>query len=152
MLNEIKFPIMDMTEFLFESERVFFSDLTWESKFTFKEKYIKKIPKWKYIDADGKLLKVKIIKKEKVNSLLSFLSAPKYNVELAIVPTGKVYKLEELKKEILLKKEKMFHIYHNKLMTLDVYERAINNANSFLEIIDIASFGDYKENNSSENH
>jgi hypothetical protein len=59
--------------------------------------------------------------------------------------TGKTYELEELKNEILKKKNKMFHIFHNKIMTLNKYETKLKNAESFLEIIDIASFEDYKE-------
>lgn len=145
MNNEIKFPIMDITEFLFESERVFFSDMTFEKHYTFKEKYVKKLPKWKFIDSNGKLLKVKIIKKEKRKNLLSFLIKPTYNLELELYHTGKTYKIEELKNEILEKKDKMFHIYHNKLITLNEYETKLKNAESFLKIIDIASFEDYKE-------
>ena len=146
MNTEIKFPIMDLTEFLFESERVFFSALTWETNYTFKEMYVKKLPDWKYVDSEGKLLKVKIIKHEKIESFLSFLFQPNYQLELQLVHTGKVYQLEELKDEILKKKNKMFHIYHNKLMTLNEYEKKLRNANSFLEIIDVASFDDYKDN------
>jgi hypothetical protein len=146
MNTEIKFPIMDMTEFLFESEGVFFSALTWETNYTFKEKYVKKIPYRKYVDSEGKLLKVKIIKQEKIETFLSFLFQPNYQLELQLVHTGKVYQLEELKDEILKKKNNMFHIYHNKLMTLDEYEKKLRNANSFLEIIDVASFDDYKDN------
>lgn len=137
---------MDLTEFLFESERVFFSALTWETNYTFKEKYVKKLPDWKYVDSEGKLLKVKIIKQEKIESFLSFLFQPNYQLELQLVHTGKVYQLEELKDEILKKKNKMFHIYHNKLMTLNEYEKKLRNSNSFLEIIDVASFDDYKDN------
>lgn len=145
MNNEIKFPIMDITEFLFESERVFFSYLFWDSKLTLKEKYVKKLPKWKFVDSDGKLLKVKIVKKIKIDAFLSFLFQPNYDLELILVPTGKVYELDELKKEILLLKNKMFHIYHNKLITLSEYETKMDNASNFLEVIDIASFGDYNE-------
>lgn len=145
MNTEIKFPIMDMTEFVFESEGVFFSSLTWETDYTLKEKDIKRIPLWKYVDSEGKLLKVKIIKQEKTATFLSFLRA-EYDLELQLVPTGKVYLLDELKEEILEKKNKMFHIYHNKLMTLDEYEKKIRNANSFLELIDVASFEDYEDN------
>ena len=134
-----------MTEFLFESERVFFSDLTFEKQYTFKEKYVRKLPKWKYVDSEGKLLKVKIVKKDEIKNFLSFIIKPTYNLELELYHTGKVYELEELKKEILEKKTKMFHIYHNKLMTLKEYETELKNAESFLKIIDIASFGDYKE-------
>ena len=136
---------MDTTEFLFESERVFFSDMTFEKHYTFKEKYVKKLPKWKFIDSDGKLLKVKIIKKEEIKNILSFLIKPTYNLELELYHTGKIYEIEELKSEILEKKDKMFHIYHNKLMTLNEYETKLKDAESFLKIIDIASFEDYKE-------
>lgn len=136
---------MDMTEFLFESEKVFFSTLKWETNYTFEEKYVNKLAYWKYIDSEGKLLKVKIVKQEKIKTFLSFLSKPKYQLELQLVPTGKIYQLEELKNEILKKKNEMFHIYHNKLMTLEDYESKLKNANSFEEIIDVASFGDYKE-------
>ena len=145
MNNEIKFPIMDMTEFLFESERVFFSDLTFEKKYTFKEKYVKKLPKWKFVDSEGKLLKVKVVKKDEIKNILSFIIKPTYNLELELYHTGKVYELEELKNEILEKKTKMFHIYHNKIMSLNEYETKLKNAESFLKIIDIASFEDYKE-------
>ena len=34
MNNEIKFPIMDLTEFLYKSENIFFSDLTFEKQNT----------------------------------------------------------------------------------------------------------------------
>lgn len=146
MNTEIKFPIMDMTEFLFESERVFFSSSTWETNYTLKEKYVKKLPDWKYVDSEGKLLKVKIIKQEEIETFLSVLFQPKYQLKLQLVHTGKVYQLEELKDEILKKKNKMFHIYHNKLMTLDEYEKKLRNAKTFLEIIDVASFDDYKDN------
>ena len=145
MITEIKFPIMDMTEFLFESERVFFSDLKWETKYTLKEKYVNKIPEWKYIDSDGKLFKVKIRKKEQKKNILSFLIHQTYELELELYHTGKIYELEELKNEILEKKSKMFHIYHNKILTLNEYETKIKNAKNFLNIIDIASFEDYKE-------
>ena len=146
MDKEIKFPIMDITEFLFEGEQVFFSYLTWKSQYTLKEKYVRKIPKWQFVDSEGKLLKVRITKKKEIKSFFSFLMQPTYELELQLYPTGKIYELDELKNEILKKKHKMFHIYENKLMTLDEYEKSLKNATTFLRIIDIASFEDYKEN------
>lgn len=146
MNTEIKFPIMDMTEFLFESERVFFSYLEFEREYTFKKKYVKKLSKWKYIDAEGKQLQVKIIKQEELKNMFSFLFGKTYNLELELYHTGKSYDLEFLKREILKKKDKMFHIYHNKLITLTDYEQKMEKAESFLTLIDIASFEDYKEN------
>ena len=144
MNTEIKFPIIDISESLFESERAFFSYAIWETNYTFKEKHIKNLPDWKYVDSEGKLLNVKIFKQQKIETFLSFLFQPKYHVELQLVQTGKVYQLEELKDEILKKKYKMFQIYHNKTTSLDEYEKHLRNAKSFLEIIDIASFEDYK--------
>jgi hypothetical protein len=144
MKKEIKFPIMNMTEFLFESERVFFSYLKFETNYTFKEKYIRKLPKWRFVDCAGKELKVKLVKKEEVKQFLSFLVQPSFEIELEIYATGKEYGLDELKTEILRKKNDMFHIYHNKRITLEEYEKKLSDAKSFSEIIDIASFEDYK--------
>jgi len=145
MTSEIKFPIIEMTDSLFESERVFFSYLTFETKYTLKENYINQIPDWKFVDCEGKLLKVKIVQKERIKSLFSFLHQPSFKIQVELYQTGHVYGLEELKTEILQKKEKMFHIYHNKLITLSDYEMKLKNATSFQEIIDIASFEDYND-------
>ncbi len=144
MSQEIKFPIMDMTEFVFEADRVFFSFLSWEPEYTLKENDVNRIAEWKYIDSDGKILKVEIVKKKKLNSFFSFLYQPSYELELQLVNTGKVFQLEELKKLILLKKDKMFHVNYNKTITQSEYETKIKNAESFLEVIDVASFEDYK--------
>ena len=138
---------MDIAEFVFESERVFFSSLNFQTNHTFKKKYVKKIPLWTYIDSEGKFLKVRIKRKKEIENFLSFLVGKNYEIELELYPTGKIFELNELKNKILEKKNKMFHIYYNKLITLDEYERKINNATNFLEIIDIASFEEYKEEN-----
>lgn len=145
MSTEIKFPIIEMTDFVFESEHVFFSYLTFEKECTLEEKYINKIPNWRFVDCDGKLLKTKIVQKERVKSLFSFLYPPSFKLQVELYHTGHIYDLEELKNEILLKKDKMFHIYHNKIITLSDYETNLKNATSFLELIDIASFEDYKD-------
>jgi len=144
MKNEIEFPIMDIAEFMFESEKVFFSDLNFETNHTFKEKYIRKLPKWRFVDSGGKELKVKLVKKEEIKNFLSFLIKPSFEIEIELYATGKVYSLDELKTEILRKKNDMFHIYHNKLISLEEYVKKLTNAKTFLEIIDIASFEDYK--------
>jgi hypothetical protein len=145
MKRNIKFPIMDIAEFVFESERVFFSSLNFQTNHTSKEKYVKKIPLWTFVDSEGKLLKVRFTRKEEIKNFLSFLVGRTYKIELELYPTGKIFELKELKNKILEKKNKMFHIYYNKLITLEEYERKINNATNFLEIIDIASFEEYKE-------
>ena len=76
---------------------------------------------------------------------MSFLSSPKYKVDLLLINTGELFQMEDLKREILLKRNQMFHIYHNKLMTVDEFENKIVNARNYLEVIDIASFEDYKD-------
>lgn len=144
MKKEIEFPIMDIAEFMFGSEKVFFSSLNFETNYTFKEKYIRKLPKWRFVDSGGKELKVKLVKKKEIKNFLSFFVQPNFEIELELYATGKVYSLDELKTEILRKKKDMFHIYHNKLMFLEEYVEKLTNAKSFLEIIDIASFEDYK--------
>ena len=146
MKKEIEFPIMNIADFMIEGEKVFYSNLNFETKYTFKEKYIRKLPKWRFVDSGGKELKVKLVKKEEIKYFLSWLVQPSFEIELELYPTGKVYSLDELKTEILRRKNDMFHIYHNKLMTLEEYVQKLNHAKSFLEIIDIASFEDYKEN------
>ena len=75
---------------------------------------------------------------------MSFLIKPSFEIEIELYATGKVYSLDELKTEILRKKNDMFHIYHNKLISLEEYVKKLTNAKTFLEIIDIASFEDYK--------
>lgn len=39
----------------------------------------------------------------------------------------------------------MFPIYHNKIITLNEYEKKLKKAESFRDIIDIASFEDFKD-------
>ncbi len=144
MKKEIEFPIMDIAEFMFESEKVFFSDLNFKTNYTFKEKYVQRLPKWRFVDSGGKELKVRLIKKREIKNFLSFLLQSSYEIELELYETGKIYSLDELKTEILRKKNDMFHINYNKLISLEEYVKNLTNAKSFLEIIDIASFEDYK--------
>ena len=110
MNNDIKFPIMDLTESTFQEEKVFFSDMEWDSELILNKKQIERLPDRIYIDSEGKILKVKIGKIEKINSIMSFLSSPKYKVDLLLINTGELFQMEDLKREILLKRNQMFHI------------------------------------------
>jgi len=137
---------MNITEYIFEAERVYFSDLIWQENRTFKERQLKRIPEWRIIDSNGKVYGVEITHKENKNNFLGFIFGNHYQLKLNLVFMGETYELRRLIDELLKKSKNMFHIYHNKILTLEEYENKLKNATSFLEVIDIASFEDYKEN------
>lgn len=144
MVNkEIKFPILELTDWVFDGEKVLGAEFEWNGIHHIKEKDFEKQYQRIMIDCNGKVLKVtgsKII--EKKGLLLSFIIPPTLIVEFDLKLTGRTMTLNEAKKKILSRSAENFHITHNKLMTEKDYNNKVRAANTFEELIKIAAFVD----------
>ena len=141
MTMEIFFPITELSDDLFESEKVFHVDYEWDGIYYIKEKDLKMQDKRVFIDSGGYLLKItgrEIL--ETSGKLFSFLTPATLTVKFGIERTGERLSIDDLRNVFLLRKQGLFHITHNKLMTIQEYEKRINNATTYKELIEIAGF------------
>lgn len=150
MSETVVFPIIELTDWVFEDERVFFADMSWDPVHFVKEKDFEKHKTRVIVDSAGNVYNVSAPRiKEKPRAWLSFIIQPTLLVEFDLKKTGQVISLDELKNLILSRKEEIFHITYNKLMTLEEFEDKINKSKTYEELIMAASFGDVDPQNDS---
>lgn len=143
MLNEIKFPILELTDWVFDGEKVLEAEFEWSGIHFIKEKDFEKQYRRILIDCHGNILKVtgkKIIERRGI--FLSLIIPPTLVVEFNLELTGRTMTLEEGKKKILSRSSENFHITHNKLMKLNEYNDKVKDASTFEELIKVAAFVD----------
>jgi len=141
--NKIVFPVLELTDWVFDGERVLDAEFEWDGIHHIKEIDFEKHYQRVLVDSNGELLKVtgnNIIKK-KIN-LFWFLTPQKLVVEFNLEMTGRKIPLEDLKFKIISRSSENFHITHNKLISKQAYDDKIKEAKSYLEIIKIAAFVD----------
>ena len=144
--SSIKFPLIELTEWIFKREKVFFEIL--ENQIDqihyVKESRIEKHFEREIVDGNGFLIKVSNPKYlEKKQSILSPVYEPKSKVKFEFKNSGKKISLDTLKQKILSKSKKMFHITHNKLMSQSDFRTAIEQSENYEELISIATFLKY---------
>lgn len=140
-MEDINFPITELTDDLFESEKVFHAEYGWDGIHRIKQKDLHTQGERILIDSDGYLLKVvegEVIKRSGI--LSSFFGPRTLTVKFHLKKTGEQLTLDEFKQIILRRKHELFHITHNKLLTVGEFVKRVNNASTFKELIEIASF------------
>ncbi len=143
MINkEIKFPILELTDWVFDEEKVLEVDFEWDGVHHLKEKDFEKQYQRVLIDSNGNVLKVTGGKKiRKKGTLFSFIIPPTLVVEFDLKLSGETITLEAAKRKIVSRSSENYQITHNKLMTEWDYRRQIEKAKTFEELFKIASFG-----------
>lgn len=143
MVNEeIVFPILELTDWIFDSEKVLEPEHVWNGRFYIKIKDPDKHLERSYVDPNGNILKLKIgkvIRDE--TSFLSFIIPPKMLLEIDLEISGYTMTLDEVKKKVISRSFENFDITHNKKMTEQEYNFKLRSAKSFEELFMIASFG-----------
>lgn len=142
MAGSITFPTIELTSWVFDDEKVFFGETYWDPIHTVKENELERHYERTLIDSSGNILSVSLNKvlRKPATWLPALLQQPMV-VELDLKQTGRQISLDDLKKLVLSRKEELFHITHNKLMTVDEFVKKVNGAKDFEELITIASFG-----------
>lgn len=141
MNESIIFPITELSTDLFESEKVFHAEYEWDGIHYIKEADIQNHYKRILVDAEGYVLKItkgEII--EKPFAILKSIFPPTLKVKFDIERTNQKLTREELRKTFLHRKEEIFHITHNKLMTVGEFEKRINKATTIKDLIEVATF------------
>lgn len=93
------------------------------------------------MDSECYLLEViggEIIKKP--TTLFESIFSPTLTVKFDLRRTNKRLTLEELRRIFLHRKHDLFHITENKLMTVQEFEKRVNSASSFKDLIEVATF------------
>jgi len=141
MTQDISFPITELTNDLFESEKVFHADYKWDGIHYIKEADIQSHFKRILVDSEGYLLKItqgEVI--EKPFTILKSIFPPTVTVKFGLERTNQKLTIEELRKAFLHRKQDIFHITDNKLMTVEEFERRVNNAATIKDLIEVATF------------
>lgn len=141
--SKIVFPIIELTDWVYEGERIIEVEDKWTKLHYIKEKDFEKHHHRIIIDSKGQILKVtgdKII--DKKDTLFSFIFPPTLVVEFNLELTNRIMTIEEVKRKIVSKSSKNFDITHNKLMTETQYNSNVNAAKSFEELFKVAGFVD----------
>ena len=139
--KEIVFPIFELTDWVYEGERVWELEDTWSGPFHVRERDFEKHYNRHIIDVTGRVLKVSgknIIGWE--GMFWSFITPPKAIVYFDLLTTDKFMTLEEVKSIIASKCEENYMVYERELITAETLRDKINNAKSFEELFQEASF------------
>lgn len=141
--HEIVFPIMDLSDWIFDDEKVLDIDFSWVSPNRIKESDYEKHVQSLIVDSKGQVLKVKgnILQRNK-SFLFSFIFPPTLMVEFDLDISNRKMSLEEVKRKILSRSSENFNITDNKLMTLSEYNAEIKAASTYEELFRIAAFED----------
>ena len=144
--SNIKFPLIELTEWVFKGEKVFFEILEngIEEIHHVKESQIEKHFEREIVDGNGFLISVsnpKFIERKK--SFLSPIFEPKSKVIFEFKNSGKKMSIENLKQRILSKSNQIYHITHNKLMSESDFRKEIEQSENYEKLISIATFLKY---------
>ncbi|MBK6983822.1 MAG: hypothetical protein IPH32_03230 [Bacteroidetes bacterium] len=139
--TKIAYPILELTDWVFEGEGVLEIENEWTTIHHVKEKDIMKHYERVLVDCNGRILKViggKILRKDW--NPLSFIFPPRLQVEFNIENTGRTMTIEQVKQNIISKSDRNFHITDNKLMTVEEYVSKVKSSKTFLDLFKIAAF------------
>lgn len=142
MTNEkITYPILELTDWVFEGEGVLDIEYEWTTVHHVWKKDIEKHYQRVLVDCNGQILKVtggNIIGKDW--NLLSFIFPPRLQIEFNVELTSRKMTIDQVKLNIISKSAKNYHITHNKLMTQEEYVSKVKSSKTFLELFKIAAF------------
>jgi hypothetical protein len=141
MTEDISFPITELTDDLFESEKVFHADYDWDGIHYIKEADIQSHYKRVLVDSEGYLLKItggEIVKRPL--TILKSIFPPTITVKFGLEKTNQRLTIQELRKIFLHRKSDIFHITDNNLMTVEEFEKRINSASTIKDLIEVATF------------
>ncbi|WP_138434903.1 hypothetical protein [Winogradskyella algicola] len=144
--SRLKFPLIELSEWIFEKEKVFFEILESEigEIHHVKESQIEKHFEREIVDGNGFLVTVsnpKIVERKK--SFLSSIFEPRSKVTFEFKNSGKKIDLETLKKRILSKSNQIFHITHNKIMSESDFRKEVEQSENYEKLISVATFLKY---------
>ena len=142
MKDQVVFPILELTGWVFDDEKVFFAETDWDPVHTVMENELEKHYSRTLVDSAGNILNValgKIVKGPRTKFSPMFQSA--IVVELDLRRTGQTISIDDLKRLVLARKDELFQITTNKLMTVNDFIKKVNGTTEFKELIAIASFG-----------
>lgn len=139
----IVFPILELTDWVFEGECVYELDTEWLGQFYLKENELEKHLQRLIIDSEGKVLKVtfeKIISRE--TTIFSFFMPTKILMELNLELTDRKMTLDEVKRKIISNTEKNFIIKRYKEISEADFNNKLRAAPNFVKLFEIASMED----------
>ena len=139
--SEILFPVLELTDWVFDSEKTLIAEFEWNEIHFIKEKDFEKQHKRIIVDCNGKILKVtgnKVLRKK--GTLLSFIIPPTLVVEFNLELTGNIMTLEEVKRKIISRSSENFLITDEKLITENDYNNKVKTAKTFEALFNIATF------------
>ena len=145
--NSIHFPLIELSEWIFDKEKVFFEILEQEVNeiHYVKESRIEKHFEREIVDSSGFLIAVSnptFIERKK--SIFSPLFEPKSKVKFEFKKSGKKIELDILKQKVLSKSDQIFHIAHNKLMSESDFRKEVEESDNFEKLISVATFLKYQ--------
>ena len=142
MNEKMKFPLIELTDWIFKVEKSFFDIVEYETQWRLRLKeneigkqYIREI-----VDSNGYVIKITNHRATKKYRFFSFFPDPLLDVEFTFEKTKKQMPLDKLKKKILSKSDQLFDIVHNQLMTEAEFIEKINNAVDYETVILAATF------------
>ncbi|MGB4930154.1 MAG: hypothetical protein WBP43_09295 [Chitinophagales bacterium] len=139
----IVFPILELTDWVFEGECVYELETKWGGPFYIKENELEKHLQRLIIDSEGKILKVtfeKIISRE--TTIFSFFMPTKILMELNLELTDRKMTLDEVKRKIISNTEKNFIIKRYKEISEADFNNKLRAAPNFVKLFEIASMED----------
>lgn len=145
MGNFIKYPVIELTEWVFEEDRVFWGEMTWQREYTIRENELDKFRSRILVDSKGNVLTLSegwITKR--TFGVFSIFLTPMLYIEFDLVETGVTMSLDELKSVILSRTEDLFEMNDIKFISQELFVKGIKEANTYMETIRLATFLDYQ--------
>lgn len=145
MGNLIKYPVIELTEWVFEEDRVFWGEMTWQREYTIRENELDKFRSRILVDSAGSVLTLSegwVTKR--TYGLFSILFTPMLHIEFDLLDTGVFMSLDELKSVILSRTEELFEMNDIKFISQELFVKGIKEAETYMETIRLATFLDYQ--------
>ena len=145
MGNYIKYPVIELTEWVFEEDRVFWGEMMWQRQYTIRENELDKFRSRILVDSEGKVLTLSegwVTKR--TYGLFSIFFTPMLDIEFDLVETGVSMSLDELKSVILSRTESLFEMNDINFISQELFVKGIKEAETYLETIRLATFLDYQ--------
>ncbi|MBS2101283.1 hypothetical protein [Carboxylicivirga linearis] len=146
MTSEIKYPLIELTDWVFNGEKGFVEILEEEKDAIhhINENDLDKHYKRILIDSNGYYIKIithKIL--SKTGPLFKFFGQSRLQVIFSTTNSGIQISLDELKRKIISKTKHLYPITNLKLMTESEFISEISRLDNYADIIRVATFLDY---------
>lgn len=145
MGNKVKYPTIELTEWVFEEDKIFWGEMTWQRQYTVREKELDRFRSRVLLDSEGSVLCLSdgwVLKR--TNGFFSMIFTPEVQIEFDLVKTGVSMSLDDLKSLILSKTEILFEMNDIKFISQELFIKGINEAETYSEVIRLATFLDYQ--------